>query len=310
MTHRLASSILLILQLLIAGNALAVDQSNPVLKQTLHDRTFWRGVIANSYQMPDSTVLASATLELASYVDEPDPEIRDQFGYEIQRHFLHDTAALSANDLNALYDAYLPHVLKGLGEQGTTSVFARSFAMLNLKELAAVDLSRPFLTQARFDDLFGQAELALRFEQDLRGYDDKHGWAHATAHAADLLRVLARNAKLKPAQQSRLISAVAQRARSTSAVFVWGEDARLAGALMLVLHRSDFASDAFQSWFDTLRRDQKQLWQGKFNAQNYFHMRTQANVLTHLSALITRNDPANFPANIQAELSKILAEIN
>lgn len=239
---------MLALQLLITSATAFAASDRPVNAHASqpHGRAFWRSVMAYNFQLPDNSALAAAALELAAFVDSPDPELRDQLGYEIQRHFLHDTAALSAQDLNALYDAFLPHVLKGLGEQGADSVFARSFAMPNLKELAAVDLTRPFLTQARFDELLGQAELALRFEQDLRGYDEKCGWAHATAHAADLMRALARNAKLTQRQQTRLVNAVAQRARSTPAVFVWGEDARLAGTLMLLLHRPDFDSDTFE----------------------------------------------------------------
>lgn len=311
MSHRLAITITIAfaVQLMLNGAVFAAS-AQPQATSPPHDRAFWRSVIAHKFQLPDNSPLASATIELAGYVDEADPELRDQFGYEIQRHFLHDTDVLSAPDLSNLYDAYLPHVLQGLGEQGTDSVFARSFAMLNLKELAAVDLTRPFLTQSRFDELFAQAELALRFEQDLRGFDEKKGWAHATAHAADLMRVLARNAKLTRTQQTRLIKAVAKRARATQSVFVWGEDARLAGALMLVVHRSDFDSDAFQAWFASLRQEQTQLWQGKFDSQNYVHLRTQANVLSQLAAMIARNDPANFPEKFQTDLGKILAEVN
>ena len=303
---------MLALQLLMSAAIAfaAPDKTISTLAAQPHDRAFWRSVIAHKFKLPDNTALAAATLELAAFVNAPDPELRDQFGYEIQQHFLHDSDLLSAQDLNNLYDAYLPHVLRGLGEADTISVFARSFAMLNLKELAAVDLTRTFLTQARFDELFAQAELGLRFEQDLRGFDEKNGWAHATAHAADLMRVLARNAKLTQQQQSRLIRAIELRARSAPAVFVWGEDARLAAALMLVLHRPDFNSDAFQLWFDALRHEQAQLWQGKFNPQNFVHMRTQANVLTQLAALIARNDPADFPKEFQTDLGKILAEVN
>jgi carboxypeptidase C (cathepsin A) len=47
----------------------------------------------------------------------------------------------------------------------------------------------------------------LRDERDLRGLEPRVGWIHATAHTADLLKFLARDGRLRPADQARLLDA-------------------------------------------------------------------------------------------------------
>ena len=36
------------------------------------NRAFWRSVIAQNFQLPDNFLLASATIDLAGYLDAPD----------------------------------------------------------------------------------------------------------------------------------------------------------------------------------------------------------------------------------------------
>ena len=289
--------------------AIVVSASASALKPVAftHDRAYWRAVIAQQYQIPANMDAAGLAMELASLVSATDPELRDTFGYEILANWIHRSGKLASYDLDALRQSFLPFALFQLGESGTDSVFARSFALLNLKELAAADLETPFLTQASFDKLFDLAEKSLAAEKDLRGYVPEKGWAHATAHCADLLRVLARNSKLSARQQSRLVAAVATRTRGAEAVFTWGEDARLAAALVSVANRSDFDAGAFDVWFAELIAEHRQLWKGAFKTSAYVHVRTQVNTLTHLAALAARQ-PA-FPLKLREALQATLAKV-
>jgi hypothetical protein len=272
-----------------------------------HDRVYWRAVIANQYEVPVNMDAAVLAMELASLVSATDPELRDTFGYEILTNWIHRSGKLSVYDLDTLRRSFLPFALVQLGESGTDSVFTRSFALLNLKELAAADLKTPFLTQASFDELFDLAEKSLALEKDLRGFVPEKGWAHATAHGADLLRILARNSKLSVAQQSRLIVSVVTRARTAATVFTWGEDARLAAALASVAGRSDVDTTAFEVWFAALIAEQKQLWTGAFETTAYVRLRTQVNTLAHLAALAARQ--STFPVKLRDALQATLAKI-
>ena len=180
-----------LLPILIALFTLA-GASAQAQPQAVHDRPFWREVIAQKYQVPANQAMPPLAMELAGFVTSIDSELRDNFGYEILANWIHRSGKLSAGDFDALRKAFMPYALAGIGESGTNTVFTRSFALLNLKELAAADLKTPYLTQASFDELFELALTALSTEKDLRGYVPEKGWAHATAHGADLLRILAR----------------------------------------------------------------------------------------------------------------------
>ena len=288
--------------------SLCVNAASPT--QATHSRAYWRAVIAEKYLVPACEDVASLAMELASFVSSPDPEIRDSFGYEILANWIHRSGKFSTSELNALHQTFLPYVLKGIGESGTDSVFQRSFALLNLKELAAADLKTPYLTEATFNELFELAIKAISLEQDLRGYVPGKGWGHATAHAADLLRILARNGKLSVPQQSQLVTAIASRARSTSSVFVWGEDARLAAALAAVANRADADLAAFDVWFAALRIEHQRLWQGEFVGAAYVRVRAQANSLAQFAALVARQNNPKFPVKLRDQLHATLTVVN
>jgi hypothetical protein len=300
----------ILLAALLAITHCSVNAQTPSQANAGHDRPFWRAVIAQKYQVPAGQAAAPLAMELAAMVASPDPELRDNFGYEILANWIHRSGRLNAEDLDALRKFYVPVALKGLGEREADSVFARSFALLNLKELAAADLKTPYLTQTTFDALFELAVNALSSEKDLRGHVPEKGWAHATAHAADLLRILARNNKFTFAQQTRAIAAIAARIRSAGIVFAWGEDARLAAALASVGIRENLDTAAFDAWFAALIIEHQQLWTGAFDASAYVRVRAQANTLTQLAALMARQPGGAYPAMLRDALHATLAKVN
>src|SRR5262249_21317770 len=161
-----------------------------------------------------------------------DGELRDGIGYEAFETWVYHDQLLTGAQLESLRQALLPAARAGLGAPESDAVFGRSFALLDLSVLAAEDLRRPFLTDAARAGLLDLALESLARERDLRGYVPGKGWAHATAHAADLTKFLARSPHLAAGDATRIVAGVAARLRSAPQVFVWGEDARLAEALL------------------------------------------------------------------------------
>ncbi len=74
------------LLLLICCCALSNASAETVL---LHERAFWREVIAQKYRLPEDQAALPLALELANFVTSTDPELRDNFGYEILAHWIH-----------------------------------------------------------------------------------------------------------------------------------------------------------------------------------------------------------------------------
>src|SRR5438067_6302330 len=101
-----------------------------------------------------------------------------------------------------------------IGESDNETVFRRSFSALYMSVLAAQDLKHPFLSKSAFQDTLDTALKCYATEKDLRGYIPRQGWAHATAHVADLLKFLGRSSQLSAADQRRILDAVTQRCRT------------------------------------------------------------------------------------------------
>jgi hypothetical protein len=196
-----------------------------------------------------------------------------------------------------------------IGESESDTVFRRSFSALYMSILATQDLRKPFLSAAAFKATLDTALRCYAEEKDLRGYVPKKGWAHATAHVADLLKFLARNARLSVEDQKRIVTGISQRCRTAPSVFVWGEDARMATALLSIVGRKGFDVSAFDGWFRALLTENKQLWKApNIDAPAYVSVRTQTNVLAHLAAKIASQKDGSVPERFRQALNATLTE--
>jgi hypothetical protein len=56
----------------------------------------------------------------------------------------------------------------------------------------------------------------------LRGFDEKKGWIHATAHTADLLAELSRNEIFTKNDQAQVLAAIAHRLATADEIYING----------------------------------------------------------------------------------------
>jgi hypothetical protein len=198
-----------------------------------------------------------------------------------------------------------------LGEAENDTVFVRSFSALYLSILAAEDLRHPFLSPPAFKQTLDLALQSYAREKDLRGYVPGKGWAHATAHVADLLKFLGRSPHLSKEEQKLIVNAVAQRCRSAGSVFSHGEDARMAAALLSIAERKDCDEEVFRSWCEQLTKDFDELWKSTdFNLQAYASVRLQTDVLVHLLAKMARRNDAAIPKNLRKVIGTTLNKVD
>jgi hypothetical protein len=199
----------------------------------------------------------------------------------------------------------------GLGESGTDSVLLRSFSALDLSVLAAHDLQAPFLTPAEFDTLLRDALAYLRDERDVRGYDAAVGWRHSCAHTADLLKFLARSPRLTPAGQAQILDAIAAKAtREGDPVYVWGEDERMARALLSVVRRKDFDAALLDPWLARFTALHKKAWAADPLQANLLAAdQNGKNLLRALHALLSQALAAEPGPALEAARAKVLATL-
>jgi hypothetical protein len=262
-----------------------------VLAGATHADAFWHSIKQAQFKLAPGQSAEALATEATQLLGSTDPELRDGIAYEALAAWVYRDQALSTAQLQKLQERLELNAVSSLGHTDDDTLFLRSFSILALSVLAAEDLQKPFLTQEGYASLVDLGVRSLTQERDLRGYVPGKGWGHATAHAADLLKFLARNPRLTAAQQQRIVEAVAARLRSARQVFVWGEDARLAATLGAVARRPDAEAASFARWFDELRAEQRNVWGGEFDPALYVAERAQLNALAQLS-LNLDSDPA------------------
>jgi hypothetical protein len=178
----------------------------------------------------------------------PDPAVRDEAAYTLLVSWIYQRKIIAPAEIVSLTNVLLANLKDGVGEVGDLRVLRRSFSALVLSIIVARDDDAPFFTKTQLRRIWDAALAYLLAEKDLRGHDEKLGWIHATAHTADLLKFLVRSRSLDAKDSIELLRAVKTKLSQAPIVFVYGEDERLARAVLAVVKREDFAPQDFAAW--------------------------------------------------------------
>lgn len=264
--------------------------------------TFWEQVKANGLKVPDDRPLADLTRELTSMLGDPDPQNRDGIAYATLATWV--SAGVYDELLAGLGDGMAAGLTVGLGEDGTDSVFRRSFSSLVLAECVVRDNERhlvPANVILRWGDRI--ASWLVR-EKDLRGFVPGKGWAHAVAHGADAIGALARAERMGRLELTVLLDVVADRLLvPTDHYLVNGEDDRLAVATMQVLRRDLVGLDVLEPWVARLAHNAQP--GGKDDADPFL---TSGNVQSYLRALYLQLALAPMPPTCRTDLLLVLID--
>lgn len=225
------------------GHSVPRAQSEPS-----HSKEFWQAIIKNGYTPPERTSVPDLARSLVALLGSPDPEFRDEIGYSTLTSWIYQKRLLSPDDLRPLVAELLGNLTRGIGSVGSDAVMRRSFSALVLSVVVARDNAAPFLKENEFRSILQGALGYADSEKDLRGYDPLKGWIHSAAHTADLLKFLGRSRYLTTSDQPAILSAIRRKLRSADLVFSFGEDERLARAVLSIVARPDFDATGFHEW--------------------------------------------------------------
>ena len=182
----------------------------------------------------------------------------------------------------------------------------RSFSALNLSILAARDNKEPYLERAGFEELLDGALAYLAGEADLRGYVPGTGWHHSTAHTADLIKFLARSRYLEVADQGRILSAIAAKLRAAD-VYAFGEDERLAAAVLSLVRREDFDPARFDRWIDSFAAEAKAIWvESELDPKRHVAVQNGKNLMRALLVLVSGEEQAASEEAVRLKLLEAL----
>jgi hypothetical protein len=273
------------------------------------DRSFWRVIANDENALPQGEWVAELTPELLGWLGSTDPELRDEFAYRILAAWI-ERGQYGADQLRTIAKQMTANLEAGLGEDGTDSVFLRTYSVLILMEVVAYDNVSPFLDPADLDGFLEAALGYLRRERDLRGWVPGPGWANAVGHTADLLMMLARSPHLGAAEMERILEAIADRLLTPApAVFLHHEDERLAYAALNVLRRDLVDRPRLAAWLDRFTAPPGQdSWRAAFASEA--EAAARANVTAFLRSLyfqvlLTGSPPPDLRDTLDAILQTL-----
>lgn len=224
--------------------------ASPTPPQGAHPKSFWTSIAQQKSALPPGESAPALAAELVAALGSPDPEMRDDLAYSILTSWIYTQKLLGADDVRTIMRTLQANLKVGLGAPESDAVLLRSFSALMLSVIASRDNADPFLTPEEYQTLLDGALAYFRDERDLRGFDEKKGWMHSAAHTADLLKFLARNPKLRPVDQARILTALTAKNRDAATPFVQGEDERMARVVISIVRRPDFDRTAFTVWLE------------------------------------------------------------
>lgn len=237
------------------------------------DKSFWLEIRENKYTIPEGKTVGELTEELFSFIGSADPELRDIIGYETFANWL-DQQKYTVEQIRSYVPRLSINLQHGIGEQGTDTVFTRSFSVLFLAEIVYADNKDPFLEREDVHSIFNKGLAYLEAEHDLRGYITEKGWAHALAHTADLLFVLASNRFMAREELEQIFNAISKKlTEPTEWVHQHNEDDRLAQAVLGAIQRKLLDDFFYKQWLNSFLFSEgiKRPWKGSFENPHMHH---------------------------------------
>ncbi|WP_242218574.1 DUF2785 domain-containing protein [Bacillus cereus group sp. BfR-BA-01380] len=128
-------------------------------------------------------------------------------------------------------------LFKGIGENGTDTVFTRSFTSLLIAVILYKDNEDHFLPQFIVYKAKDELIHYINLEQDLRGYISEKGWAHSVAHVADACAELVKNEKIEQKYYSDILETLWKKIFYTKGVYIHNEDGRIIRPILEMLNR-------------------------------------------------------------------------
>ncbi|MGE7632899.1 DUF2785 domain-containing protein [Bacillus paramycoides] len=128
-------------------------------------------------------------------------------------------------------------LFKGIGENGTDTVFTRSFTSLLIELILYKDNEDHFLPESVVYKAKDTLIHYINLELDLRGYVPEKGWAHSVAHVADACVELVKNEKIGQKYYSEILETLWKKIFYTKGVYIHNEDGRMIRSILAMLNR-------------------------------------------------------------------------
>jgi len=140
----------------------------------------------NDFHLKEKETAEKLLLTMLDFIGDSDPVLRDKLIYSAFCTFVGD-GCFSEKTLSELTDKLIceDYIFWHINEDDVLGILRRSFSVLFLAETLSRHAEKPYLSEKQIGNVKNALIKYFISEQDLRGYDETYGWAHAVAHTSD-----------------------------------------------------------------------------------------------------------------------------
>lgn len=188
------------------------------------------------------------------------PKVRDEIAYTGLSEKLR-SGALTVAQIKEVFQELITEI-----EKSANTAYHHAFLILTVAEIARVDRLTPILTESERGRLVTIATRSLVEVNDYTGFDEKIGYVHQVAHAADLTLQLALNNAIDTASIKRLSVAVRKAINPTVTHFYhYGEPDRLVRATVYLMLRESVPIEYWEQWLINAAQSPLHSWQKAYS---------------------------------------------
>lgn len=207
----------------------------------------------NNFLLSADDDVSEIVPDMLNHIGSTDSYLRDDLIYSAFDNWILEFNAINPELLCGILSEILneQHMLYNIGEQGTDSVFRRSFSVLVLPLLLSAHLSQPYLTSPEIQQIKEKLLYFVANEKDRRGFVSGKGWAHSIAHAADALGDLAECSELNKTDLAEILGAIHNVICIEDTGYIYGEDERNVTAAIAVFKRELLSEIEIAEWIQS-----------------------------------------------------------
>ncbi|MEK5254094.1 DUF2785 domain-containing protein [Paenibacillus sp. FSL F4-0125] len=211
----------------------------------------------NDYKLRSGEQLRDYVKLMLEYIGDPQPELRDDLIYSTFYKWMNEKKWFSDVELRELLLILLDeqHLFYHIGSKEDQAVFTRTFSVLVVALILQRHREKAFLDSAEFTNV---KEALIRYyeeEQDLRGFMQEEGWAHAAAHGADALDELVLCSESDAAIREEVL-AIIQRMLYNDHQYIFNdeEDERMATIVATIIDHHLLPQLSIVDWVSSLEQ--------------------------------------------------------
>jgi hypothetical protein len=213
---------------------------------------------------------------MLKYIGDIDPAFRDGVNYEVFIAWLNEerfTQTMLRDYLDVCLDD--EHLFYRLGEDGTDSVFTRSFSALFISAILQVNSDARFLDAPTLRRTLTRLMQWYECEKDMRGFTAQKGWAHTAAHGADAFAQLALCEELGSEELMQILYALGNKFEQGRYVYIDREPQRVCVAVCRITARGLLSDAQIVEWLASIDEeyvfsDDIEAFHRWVNKQNFF----------------------------------------